>query len=135
MIELLIEDDRGNVISHQLGEGRHTLGKSPDSDIMLMDSYASRYHADIVVARQGIFIIDANSKNGIRYKNKATKKTIKIESGESFKIGNLTLSVREPRFKLYIKHGRKVNDQSESVDLSEVHIDNIDETVTKLLYY
>ena len=135
MIELLIEDARGNVISHQLGEGRHTLGKSPESDIVLMDGYASRYHADIVVARQGTFIVDANSKNGIRYKNKTIKKTFKVEDGESFCIGNLTLSISQPKFKLFIRDGRKYNKQSESVDLSEVNIANIDETVLKLLQY
>lgn len=135
MIELLIEDNRGNVIRHQLGEGRHTLGKSPKSDIVLMDGYASRYHADIIVARQGIFIIDANSKNGIRYKDKTTRKTFRIENGESFSIGNLTLSISQPAFKMFIKDGRKSGAHSETVDLSEITTGNIDEAVSKLLQY
>lgn len=134
MIELLIEDERGNVISHQLGEGRHTLGKAPTSDIVLMDSYASRYHADIIVARKGVFVIDADSRNGIRFKNKKVKKTFKVEEGEDFYIGKLKLSTRGLRFNISVKDGRKPSiDDMDTVELSEVDSGNIDEQVSKLL--
>jgi len=134
MIELLIEDNRGNVISHQLGEGRHTLGKSPESDIVLMDSYASRYHADIVVAKKAVFIVDAKSKNGMRYKKSITRKTLKLENGDSFYIGKLTLTIRKPKFQLYIKDGRKFDDNRVCVDLSDINSTNIEETVSRLLH-
>lgn len=134
MIELLIEDNRGNVISHQLGEGRHTLGKSPESDIILMDSYASRYHADIVVAKQAVFIVDADSKNGIRYKKNINRKTLKLKNGDSFYIGSLTLTIRQPKFQLYIKNGRKFDDDRVCVDLSEISSSNIEEAVSRLLH-
>ena len=134
MIELLIEDSRGNVISHQLGEGRHTLGKSPESDIVLMESYASRYHADIIVAKQGVFVVDANSKNGIRYKGEIIRKSLSLKDGETFDIGHSKLTIRNPKFQLHIKEGRRFNDERECVDLSEINSNNIEETVSRLLH-
>ena len=137
MIELQIEDSRGNVIRHQLGEGRHTLGKSLDSDIVLMDSFASRYHADIVVSGKGIFIIDADSKNGIRVGKKRINKTLKLEKGQIFTIGSLKLSINEPRFKLFIKPGRKPEKQKkaeqEEGPVTDIQIENIDDVVSKIL--
>lgn len=107
MIELLIEDSRGNIVTHQLGEGRHTLGKSPDSDLVLMDPYVSRYHADLLVTRTGMFIIDMDSTNGIWSQGKRIKKILKINHGEVFTLGRMKLQTRIPRFKLYVREGRK----------------------------
>ena len=108
MIELLIEDPRGNMITHQLGEGRHTLGKSPNSDVILMDPYVSRYHADFLVTPTGMFIIDMNSKNGIWSEGKRVKKILKINHGVIFTLGKLQLQTRIPRYKLYVREGRKL---------------------------
>jgi len=137
MIELQIEDSRGNIIRHQLGEGRHTLGKSLDSDVVLMDSFASRYHADIVVSGKGIFIIDADSKNGIRMNDKRIKKTLKVETGQVFTIGKLSLSIKEPKFKLFIKPGRKPEkqqqDELKNGPDTDIQLENIDDVVSKIL--
>jgi len=137
MIELQIEDSRGNIIRHQLGEGRHTLGKSLDSDIVLMDSFASRYHADIVVSGKGIFIIDADSKNGIRLNDKRIQKTLKLNTGQTFTIGALKLSIKEPKFKLFIKPGRKPEKQKknelEAGPVTDIQLENIDDIVSKIL--
>ncbi len=133
MIELLIEDERGNKITHQLGEGRHTLGKSPSSDVVLMDPHSSRYHADLLITRTGMFIIDMNSTNGIWSDGKKINKILKIEHGQTFSLGNLQLSTRVPRYNLYVRQGRKpVVDRS--VDNEETPNGlNIDEEVLSLL--
>ena len=137
MIELLIEDGKGNVISHQLGEGRHILGKSLDSDIVLMDNFASRHHADIVVSDIGTFIIDAGSKNGIRINGKRINKLLKFENDTRCTIGNLTLWIREPKFKLFVKDGRiPGKEKSNNSDKPPIlDSDSIDEKVAKLLQY
>jgi len=133
MIELLIEDERGNKITHQLGEGRHTLGKSARSDVVLMDPHASRYHADLLIAKTGMYIIDMNSTNGIRVNGKRINKVIKIEHGDALTLGKLKLSTRVPRYNLYVRQGRKP-----AVDIS-MHNEatpkslNIDEEVLRLL--
>lgn len=107
MIELSIQDERGNVITHQLGEGRHTLGKAEGSDIVLMDPFVSRYHADLFITRSGVYIIDMESTNGIFFKQQRINKTMKIEDGESFRIGKLTLTTRIPQYRLFVREGRK----------------------------
>lgn len=107
MIELLIEDERGNMITHQLGEGRHTLGKSVDADIVLMDGFVSRYHADIFVTKSGVYIIDMESTNGILFEGQKVNKTMKIEDGQSFHIGKLKLTTKLPQYRLFVREGRK----------------------------
>ena len=121
MIELHITDERGNTISHQLDLGRHSLGKSSDCDIILMDSFASRHHAELLVSNKGIFIIDAGSKNGIFVNGKRVKQYLKLKEGQPVKIGNLALSIAKPKFKLFVRAGR-INDN-----------ESIDETVERLL--
>ena len=133
MIDLLIEDERGNVITHQLGDGKHTLGKAADSDIVLMDEFASRHHADLVIAKEAVFIIDAGSKNGILFNHHRIKKNMKLAIGQEFTIGNLKLTVKKSLFKLFVKAGRKIFDDKPEIDESKFR--TIDEKVTALLQY
>jgi len=133
MIELLIEDVRGNKITHQLGEGRHTLGKSAGSDVVLMDPYASRYHADLLITKTGIYIIDMDSTNGIFFEGQRIRKILKIEHGSTFELGKLQLTTQIPRYNLYVREGRKpVVDASINDDDTPTNI-NIDEEVMRLL--
>lgn len=135
MIELIIEDDRGNTITHQLGEGRHTLGKSADADIVLMDSFVSRYHADLFVTKSGIYIIDMESTNGIFFEDKKINKSMKIEDGQSFNIGQLKLTTKLPQYRLFVREGRKplleVDDSYGTPDVT-AEGDNMDKTLTNI---
>lgn len=131
MIDLLIEDERGNIIKHQLGDGKHILGKSASSDVMLMDTFASRNHAELIVSNDTVFVIDTNSKNGVVFMNRRIKKNLKLKPGQSFNIGNLKLSLKKPLFKLFVKAGRKITNEQHKVDISK--LSTIDEKVTALL--
>jgi len=142
MIELLIEDERGNMITHQLGEGRHTLGKSADADIVLMDTFVSRYHADLFVTKSGVYIIDMESTNGIFFENKKINKTMKIEDGQSFNIGKLKLTTRLPQYRLFVREGRKpileYKDSGSVPDVpaksnTETKDENINDKVSRIL--
>ncbi|HEC28283.1 MAG TPA: FHA domain-containing protein [Gammaproteobacteria bacterium] len=133
MIELLVEDKHGNVISHQLGEGRHTMGKSSSSDIILMDQYASRYHADIFVGKSSVFIIDAGSKNGVALNGKKITKTLKLECGDSFNIGDLKLTIGEARYKLFLKNGKDFTSAELGTEVCDAKGKNIEETISELL--
>ena len=105
MIDLAIKDLRGNIIIHKLGAGKHTLGKSLTSDVVLMDKYTSRHHADIIVTDKKIVLIDFNSTNGIWInKSRAGKKTM-LESGSTFIIGSLVLSVNDSIFNYAVRQG------------------------------
>ena len=114
MIELLISDKRGNVITHQLGEGRFTLGQSPDCDIVIMDEYTSRYHADIFVNKTGVFIIDMNSTNGIWSAGKRVDDIMQLEPGQPVTVGKMKLTTRIPQHTIFVKQGRK----------PDLHLDN-----------
>jgi len=106
MIDLNIKDQRGNVIKHQLGEGKHVLGKSPRSDIIVMDPFCSRHHADLIVTSDGIILVDANSTNGIWINNGRAPEKVKLEYGTVFQIGKLALSVEKSTFSYAVKTGR-----------------------------
>ncbi|HEC29807.1 MAG TPA: FHA domain-containing protein [Gammaproteobacteria bacterium] len=106
MIDLQIQDKRGNIIRHQLGEGKHILGKSTRSDIILMDTYVSRHHADIIVTRDGVYLIDNKSTNGTWVNETRINAGVKLEEGESFRIGNHTLSVSKSYYFYAVRKGR-----------------------------
>lgn len=105
MIELLIKDARGNVIRHQLGEGKHQLGKSIQSDVVTMDPHASRHHADLIVTPNGVFLIDADSTNGTWVNKKKTRKAL-LQIGDSFQIAKLELTIAKASHYFALKKGR-----------------------------
>lgn len=72
-----------------------------------MDPHASRYHADLLIAKTGMYIIDMNSTNGIWVNGKRINKVLKIECGDTFTLGKLKLTTRVPRYNLYVRQGRK----------------------------
>jgi pSer/pThr/pTyr-binding forkhead associated (FHA) protein len=135
MIELLIEDQRGNVITHQLGEGRHTVGQSPDSDIVIMDEYTSRYHADIFVNKTGVFIIDMNSTNGIWSEGKRINNILKLEAGQSVTVGKMKLTTRVPKHTIFVREGRKPDLGQDQDDAAEEPDDpeNVDQKIQRIL--
>jgi pSer/pThr/pTyr-binding forkhead associated (FHA) protein len=133
MIELLIEDQRGNVITHQLGEGRHTLGQSPDSDIVIMDEYTSRYHADIFVNKTGVFIIDMNSTNGIWQDGKRVDKTLKMQANQPVTVGKMKLTIRVPKHTFFVKEGRKPDLGQDDPAEETAVTDDVDKKVQRIL--
>jgi len=106
MIDLQIKDKRGNVIIHKLGAGKHVLGKSLSSDIVLMDHYTSRHHADIIVTDTKIMLIDFNSTNGIWIDGARADVKVELEFGCVFRIGMLRLLVEKSKFNFSVKQGR-----------------------------
>lgn len=105
MIDLEIKDNKGNMIIHKLGEGKHVLGKSIVSDIVLMDFYASRHHADLIVTDNKIVMIDFNSTNGVWVNDvRASAKTV-LEYGIPFRMGRLKLSIKKSIYNYSVKAG------------------------------
>ena len=111
MIELSIKDRRGNIIKHQLGEGKHSLGKSILTDIILMDYYVSRHHADIIVTKDGVFIVDFNSKNGVWVNGRRIRKCVRLTSSDCVRLGALELSIDHSTFHFAVKQGAEFSDE------------------------
>lgn len=91
MMELHIQDGNGNTNKHCLTVGRHSLGKSPDADIVLQDPFASKYHAELIVSNKGILVQDLKSTNGTWVEGNKIGKNHSLLHNESFNIGNLSL--------------------------------------------
>lgn len=125
MIDLEIKDKRGNIIIHKLGAGKHVLGKSLSSDIVLMDKYTSRHHADIIVTDKNIILIDVNSTNGIWVNGVRAGQKTELEFGSSFKIGMLSLAVEKSVFNYAVRQGHPYSIKDIEEQQTRVAKDNV----------
>ncbi|HEC28363.1 MAG TPA: FHA domain-containing protein [Gammaproteobacteria bacterium] len=91
MIELHVQDGSGNTDKHYLSAGKHSLGKSADADIVLLDPFASKFHAELIVSNEGIYVQDLKSTNGTWVDGSKINKNHPLLHNESFNIGNLSL--------------------------------------------
>jgi len=105
MIELSIKDRRGNIIKHQLGEGKHILGKSIVTDIILMDPYVSRHHADIIITSDTVFLVDFGSKNGVWVNDRRIVKCCRLIESDCVRLGGLELRIKPSVFLFAVKSG------------------------------
>jgi len=92
MIELHIQHENGSAIKHSLAIGKHSLGKSPDADIVLNDAFSSKYHAELTVNNAGVFLDDLGSTNGTWAKGQKINKNHSLSHGDGFQIGNLVFT-------------------------------------------
>jgi len=90
--------DAGRV--HQLGLGRHVIGRDPAAAIQLRSTDVSRQHALLEVAIDAITITDLGSKNGIHLKRKqgATRLpgTTRVGDGAVIDVGGIELLIVHP---------------------------------------
>ncbi|NIM12967.1 MAG: FHA domain-containing protein [Candidatus Aminicenantes bacterium] len=69
------------------------IGRDADNDLVIDDDFISRRHVDICVNPDSIVVQDAGSKNGFFVDNERKEKA-KIKIEESFKIGDVTFTLR-----------------------------------------
>lgn len=93
MLELEIIDANGNRSQHNLGAGIYRLGKAKQCEIPLMDDYASRFHAEIVVNNNGSQLLDTNSTNGLWRGAERIEKIDDLVAGESIRLGKSKINV------------------------------------------
>jgi len=89
MFELHIQEESGKTTKHSLSEGTHHMGKSLDADIILTDSYASKFHAEIIVNKKGVYLKDLESTNGTWVNGNKIDEHQPLSNGDEFQIGNL----------------------------------------------
>ena len=106
MVELQIRDNRGNVIKYQLGEGRHLLGKSRFCDILLMDRFVSRRHAELLVAGNDVYLFDKNSTNGCWLERKRINNVIQLTFEQDVRMGALFLSIHPLLYQFAVRPGQ-----------------------------
>ncbi|HEY8171680.1 MAG TPA: ATP-binding cassette domain-containing protein [Dehalococcoidia bacterium] len=93
------------------GEGRVTIGRAPDNDLVLAALSVSRRHAHLDIAQGAVRLVDEESANGT-YVNGVTTLAAPLHPGDVVRIGPYRLVYREGA----IEH----NDDSRSVRL-DVH--------------
>ena len=71
------------------------IGRAPDCDIVLEDSFASAHHARIYAAGAGFWLEDLKSTNGTTMGGRKIKDSVRLTRGSKFKIGASTFQFNE----------------------------------------
>jgi len=71
-----------------LEAGRVIIGRAPDSEIHVESRFVSRHHAQLVSSREGCFIEDLNSTNGIQINGKPAQKQL-LDDGDVIAIDEI----------------------------------------------
>lgn len=93
MYQLNVCTRSGKITQYQLDVGVHTLGKDKECDVVLLDRYVSRRHAELVLSETAASIHDVGSTNGIWHNAQRIIGHRRLDSGDSFQIGELILTV------------------------------------------
>ncbi len=93
MLELEIIDAAGNRSQHCLAVGTYRLGKAQECEIPLLDDYASRYHAELVVGEGVSKLVDTGSTNGLWRGSERIDAIDSLVAGDSIRLGKSTISI------------------------------------------
>jgi pSer/pThr/pTyr-binding forkhead associated (FHA) protein len=78
-----------------LAFGRHLIGRGPEADIHIAEASVSLRHAELELRPDGAQLVNLISTNGT-WVNGAEIHTTRLSSGDSIRIGRVTLEYREP---------------------------------------
>ncbi len=87
-------NDKGRKVG--LPEGRTTIGRGIDCDIVLTDIAVSRRHMYVERRDNVYFLCDLSSGNGTFVNNKDRRGEVVVVNGDKFKIGNTVFSFEGP---------------------------------------
>jgi len=79
-----------------LREGEHLIGRSRHSAVFIGSEAVSRNHARLVVAPQGVFLMDLDSTNGTYVAGQRITSTRRLRDGDEVCVGDLVMTVRIP---------------------------------------
>jgi pSer/pThr/pTyr-binding forkhead associated (FHA) protein len=96
-------DDGTEIILHSDNKGHRSdhgwefvIGRREDCDIpLLYDTQASREHAGLIVQKDGVVLVDKNSRNGVHLNNKRISSEVKLNERVIFKIGHTWIRLQE----------------------------------------
>jgi len=83
----------GNGQEFHIDKPTVSIGRDPDSDIVLTQGYPSRTHAQIIFKDNTLYIDDFNSTNGTFVNNQKVYKTTKIVPGDVIKFSTVEFSL------------------------------------------
>ena len=90
---LIIRSPSSIPIEYKIKQGKNTLGRKPDNDIVIMDESASRFHAEIYCQNDLAVINDLESTNGTYVNRDRLSKPHVFHSGDQVRVGQCVISV------------------------------------------
>ena len=88
MYLVVVNDERGALISEQELSRELSIGRTTENDIILPDSAVSRKHAVIYTDHDAVFIEDLGSANGIYIDDQKAHGTMQITEGNQIRVGS-----------------------------------------------
>ncbi len=89
---LIIRSPSSTPIEYVVKQGKNTLGRKPDNDIVILDESASRFHAEIYCQNELAVINDLGSTNGTYVNREKISKPHVFQSGDQVRIGQYVIS-------------------------------------------
>jgi pSer/pThr/pTyr-binding forkhead associated (FHA) protein len=74
--------------------GVTVLGRSPESDIVILDPYVSARHAEIVLSGSGFFVRDLGSANGTYVNGRRLGRKRLLRRGDRLEVGDTVFRFR-----------------------------------------
>ena len=72
-----------------------TVGRSPDSDLVIADEFLSLHHARVDPSEKGPVLKDLGSTNGTMLNGKRVKRPTTLTRGDTVELGKVVLEVRD----------------------------------------
>jgi pSer/pThr/pTyr-binding forkhead associated (FHA) protein len=95
MAKLILRTEDGTEKEFSLESGSLTVGRSPDCDISITDSQASRRHCSVVRLQSGYEVADLGSTNGTLVNSTLVKRQ-KLRHGDKIRIGGVEIVFSDP---------------------------------------
>ena len=92
LVVLRGDAEKGTTV--RLRPAGHTIGRSPDADVVIDDPYASEFHARVESNEGGTLVHDLGSTNGTYVNGRRISAPTPAGQGDTVQIGKTILEVR-----------------------------------------
>ncbi len=79
----------------KLKEGVNRLGRSAVNDFVILDATVSRFHCEVEVGAEAMFVRDLDSANGTFVNDAPVVERAELKNGQMLRVGDVCLEVRE----------------------------------------
>lgn len=90
---VVVVEGRDEGIAVERRGGTIVVGCHPNADLVLSDPAVSRYHAELRLLPEGVFVMDLGSRNGTKVSGARVDRAL-LPPGGTFRVGKTKLSVR-----------------------------------------
>jgi serine phosphatase RsbU (regulator of sigma subunit)/pSer/pThr/pTyr-binding forkhead associated (FHA) protein len=122
MAELIVHSPSGTSSRFPLSRIRTTIGRSARSDVCIVDSFASRLHAEIAFDGETALLTDLGSANGTRLNGVLITEPVRLSPMDEFRIGETVFQIdydnRPPDVAALIAGGTDALDPSRTISFS-----------------